>query len=146
MIFIRLMKTVAMSISFLTLSACNEVELDSDQLNQLVVSGNEIVVAVNAYKELRNSLPESLGELVSIKLLQTIPESGIEGNRFRYVRFNPIEKLEYRVTVRLSKPSVLLLSDSSSTELTFRSDGNYESKNVEIHKFINGWVVQTVYR
>ena len=146
MIFIRLMKTVAMSISFLTLSACNEVELDSDQLNQLVVSGNEIVVAVNAYKELRNSLPESLGELVSIKLLQTIPESGIEGNRFRYVRFNPIEKLEYRVTVRLSKPSVLLLSDSSSTELTFRSDGNYENKNVEIHKFINGWVVQTVYR
>jgi hypothetical protein len=146
MIFFQMMKIVAMSILFIALSACNKDELDADQLNQLIISGNEIVVAVEAYKELRDSLPESLDELVSIKLLQSIPESGIEGNRFRYVRFNPVEKLEYRVTVRLSKPSVLLLSDSSSTELTFRIDGKYETNNVEVHKLIEGWAVQTVYK
>ena len=143
MIFQRLIIAVSISILALTLSACNESAVDDEQLKQAVASGNEIVKALEFYKEQKNDLPKSLDELVSIKLLQSIPESGIEGRRFRYVRFNPKEKLEFRISLGLSKPSIV---SNKITELTFRSDGKYKGDKVEVHKLINGWAIQTVYR
>ncbi|MEX2961982.1 hypothetical protein [Microbulbifer sp. TYP-18] len=143
MIFHRLVIAFSISILVLNLSACNEAEVDENKLKQAVASGNEIVKAIELYKEQKNDLPRSLDELVSIKLLQSIPGSGIEGRRFRYVRFNPQEKLDYRVSLGLSRPSIV---SDKITELTFRSDGKYEGDKVEVHKTIDGWAVQTVYR
>lgn len=143
MAFFRLILVLPLIIFVLVAVGCNEVDLDEGKIKRIIVSGNEIVDAIDRYKISRNNLPSSLEELVSAGFLDSIPDSGIEGRKFRYVRFHPVEDMEYRVSLALSTPSIV---SNSITEVTYKSDSKYEGDNVEIHKLVDGWAVQTVYR
>ena len=136
MIAHRLMVTLSIGILSLALLACKET----------IAAGTLIVKALESHKELKGRLPESLDELVSNNLLHSIPDSGIGKEQFIYTRFSPLDRLQYEISLSLMKPSIWLIDTNSWTELVFRSDGKYEGDKVEVHKFINGWDLQTVYK
>lgn len=128
----------------LLLMACRgNVNVKSEEVKIAIQRGNDIVIAIEAYKSKHGLYPDQLEQLVPV-FLSTVPETGIT-RRESYIYVKVLDDVDRPYRYSLSFP--VARAPRALKVVTFNPAQMYEDTDiVTTHAVMGEWAVQTIYR